>query len=77
MEHVHTGAEQPVQKYTDYSTNVLILQGVYENSNNSHIRNESEEYLTVENHSVEKEDWDMLIQPQRGWWDLHRGELRQ
>jgi lipopolysaccharide transport system permease protein len=31
--------------------------------------------LSVDNQILENEDWDMVIQPQRGWWDLRLGEL--
>ena len=31
--------------------------------------------MTLEQHSLESEDWDLVIQPQRGWWDLRLGEL--
>jgi hypothetical protein len=31
--------------------------------------------LAVENQSIEIKDWDMIVQPKRGWWDLHLSEF--
>jgi lipopolysaccharide transport system permease protein len=31
--------------------------------------------LAVKNQIIEVEDWDMIIEPRRGWWDLHLSEL--
>lgn len=38
-------------------------------------RENPRESLSAENLLAENENWDMIIQPQRGWWDIRLGEL--